>query len=173
MILTAIEEIESKTCIKLVPHSNEKDFIIFNNDESGCWSKVGRIGGPQTINLQKACLKTIGTTIHEILHVVGLFHEQNRSDRDEFIDIITKNIRKQSLVNFHKFKPNIYDAEAMKYDYRSVLHYSPYAFSINGQPTIATKGDLETINLMGQRSGLSEGDIMKVNMMYNCPPTMK
>lgn len=169
MILTAIKEIESKTCIKLVPHSTEDDFIIFNNDESGCWSKVGSIGGPQTINLQKPCFNVIGTIIHEILHAVGLFHEQNRSDRDEFIGIVTKNIRKKSLVNFNKFKPNIYDAEDLLYDYQSVLHYSPYAFSINGQPTIETKGSPETVNLMGQRKGLSEGDIMKVNMMYNCP----
>ncbi|CAG9807550.1 unnamed protein product [Chironomus riparius] len=168
MIKTAIEEIESKTCIKLVPHSSEKDFIIFNNDVSGCWSKVGRGGGSQTINLQSQCFKTIGTIIHEILHAVGLFHEQNRSDRDDFIEIVTENIRKKSLVNFQKFIPNIYDAEESLYDYESILHYSPYAFSINGKQTIKTKGSQEIIKLMGQRKGLSEGDILKINMMYKC-----
>lgn len=168
MIRNAIDAIESNTCIKLIPHADENDFITFNNDESGCWSKVGRVGGSQFINLQNQCFNKIGTIIHEILHAIGLYHEQSRSDRDDFIEIVTKNIRKKSLVNFQKLRPNVYDIADTLYDYESILHYSPYAFSINGEPTIETKGNPETIKMMGQRRELSEGDILKINMMYNC-----
>lgn len=54
----------------------------------------------------------------------------------------------------------------IEYDYSSVMHYSPYAFSSNGLETIKTKGKPSTKEQMGQRIKLSESDIKKVNQMY-------
>lgn len=38
VISEAIDEIQSKTCIKLRPRAGEKDYVSFENDNSGCWS---------------------------------------------------------------------------------------------------------------------------------------
>ncbi|KDR11394.1 Zinc metalloproteinase nas-13 [Zootermopsis nevadensis] len=45
------------------------------------------------------------------------------------------------------------------------MHYSAYAFSKNGNPTITP---LENGTMIGQREGLSEKDIKKIRTMYGC-----
>lgn len=48
----------------------------------------------QAINLQSpGCLYKVGTVIHEIMHCLGFFHEQNRSDRDDYVRINWNNVR--------------------------------------------------------------------------------
>ncbi|XP_055373694.1 zinc metalloproteinase nas-4-like [Condylostylus longicornis] len=56
-------------------------------------------------------------------------------------------------------------AFGLPYDYGSIMHYSPFAFSSNGQPTIIAKFPT---NSMGQRIGFSSHDISKINAMYKC-----
>lgn len=92
-ISDAIDEIQKKTCVRFVPVAgNEKNFVIFKNDQSGCWSNVGMIGGSQDINLEDPCFKKSGTIQHEILHAVGFYHEQNRADRDRYVEILKSNV---------------------------------------------------------------------------------
>lgn len=59
---------------------------------SSCYSPVGRTGGSQEVALGDACLNH-GTIQHEILHALGLWHEQSRSDRDDFIQVMWDNIQ--------------------------------------------------------------------------------
>ncbi|EFO13341.1 hypothetical protein LOAG_15188 [Loa loa] len=52
------------------------------------------------------------------------------------------------------------------YDYSSIMHYGPYAFSGNGRRTIiALKPGADK---MGQRTSLSEIDVRKINKLYSC-----
>ncbi|KAK6060712.1 shTK domain protein [Cooperia oncophora] len=53
-----------------------------------------------------------------------------------------------------------------EYDYGSVMHYAPTAFSKNGKPTIEPRKKGVEI---GQRHGFSELDLYKINKLYNCP----
>lgn len=68
-----------------------------------CWSYVGRHGGPQIVSLQPPddtganCLGTDGRPIHELLHALGVFHEQSRYDRDNFVKINIDNIIPRAL----------------------------------------------------------------------------
>lgn len=52
-----------------------------------------------------------------------------------------------------------------QYDYSSVMHYGPKAFSRNNEPTIETyKSGIK----IGQRIGFSETDLYKINKLYTC-----
>jgi len=156
-VINAIAHWHQHTGIRLVARTNESNFVTFRPG-SGCSSSVGMKGGQQFITLANGC--STGSTIHEIGHSIGLWHEQSREDRDQFIKILWENIEDGKE---HNFNQHITDGDDVgQYDFGSMLHYSATAFSKNGQPTI------ETLNgeSIGQRTELSIGDIQAVNNMY-------
>ena len=63
-------------------------------DLPSCHSVVGRRGGWQEVGLSDSCLQPQGVIIHELLHVLGLWHEQSRQDRDSYIEVLWDNIMK-------------------------------------------------------------------------------
>lgn len=141
LIEKAINSYHQNTCIKFKPRSStNRDYISIQNSASGCWSSVGRVGGKQVLNLQSpSCTTLVGTVIHEFMHTVGFFHEQSREERDQFVTIITGNIRRGYEENFKKNAKGTSSGYGVGYDYGSVMHYSEMAFSGTGKPTIQTK----------------------------------
>src|ERR1700683_4643153 len=73
---------------------------------------------------------SVGTILHEMGHVIGLWHEQSRSDRDTYVTINYNNVIKGSWSNFQIVTDNEQILSA--YDYASVMQYIPYAFTRNG-----------------------------------------
>ena len=61
--------------------------------------------------------------LHELGHTLGLWHEQTRPDRDEYVDILWKNISSDSR-EFHIRSRSEVNSRNVPYDYRSIMHYS-------------------------------------------------
>lgn len=127
---------------------------------STCASFVGRQGGRQEVQLSTRC--KLMTTVHEIGHLLGLWHEQSRSDRDLYVRILWENIEEGHEYNFNQHLTS--NGDYGDYDYDSIMHYSPYAFSKNGQKTIVP---LIPGILIGQRDRISDGDTAAVRLMYS------
>ena len=60
---------------------------------NGCFSSIGRKGGPQDLSLQRNQCVDVETAIHELMHALGFEHEHNRPDRDNFIRINEYNLQ--------------------------------------------------------------------------------
>jgi hypothetical protein len=131
---------------------------------SGTAANLGSTGSIGSVSYPGHC--STGSTIHEIGHAVGYYHEQTRIDRDDHITVNWNNILSGHSHNFQKYSSST-GKDRGEYDFDSIMHYGSYAFSANGQPTILKK-DGGTI--AGQRSALSPGDIAAAFAIYPGPP---
>ncbi len=102
---------------------------------------------------------------HELGHCLGLVHEHQRPDRDEFIDIIWDKIIQGKKFNFEIMDNPLYLEQSFEYDYKSIMHYPPVSFSLDGSPTIISiPPDIE-IN----SNGISDVDAQKATAIYGLP----
>lgn len=97
--------IQKKTCIKFQQRKNDEVHILINKAAGqGCYAIIGYRPqySPIPVNLQSPeCLAHSGTIQHELLHVIGLMHEQSRTDRDQFVEIVWDNIEESKLKNIY------------------------------------------------------------------------
>jgi hypothetical protein len=167
-VTAAIAHWESATRFRFVLRTaanaaSYPDYVTFRAG-TGCSSTVGRIGGQQFVNLGSGC--TSGNVIHEIGHVVGLWHEQSREDRDSWVTIQWPKIQPGYE---HNFDQHITDGDDVgAYDYASIMHYPRNAFSVDGSDTITP---IVAGAAIGQRTALSAGDIAAANSF--CPKPLK
>ena len=159
----AIAHVNSFTGLNLVPRSGQADYIEFIADD-GCWSYIGMSGGRQEVSVDDDC--GFGAAVHEILHAAGVYHEQARTDRDLYVTIHLANVEAGHEHNFEMFTIG-QGINNGPYDYGSIMHYSSGAFSDNGLDTITPVTPGITL---GQRDGLSVGDIAGVTALYGIAP---
>ena len=164
---------ERVTCLKFVPKTEDNpiaDWVNVTGTSSGCFSMVGRQGGVQQLNFQPYDLESgcfrLATIQHEFIHAIGFYHMQSATDRDQYVRIAFENIKPGTEHNFNIYGSDKITHFDVKYDYGSIMHYGPMAFSKNGEKTIIPyDADAE----IGQRWVISVSDIKRIRKMYNCP----
>lgn len=107
------------------------------------------------MSLSPLCLSLPASITHELLHVLGLLHEQSRPDRDEYITIVWHNIDPRmscfmrkirrrnhifivlgSFGNFQKATADVVDTFGLPYDYGSLMHYPNNAFAMSSDRNV-------------------------------------
>ncbi|KAJ6667186.1 hypothetical protein lerEdw1_017164 [Lerista edwardsae] len=125
---------------------------------------LGGLGGRQQLGLVRSSCVHKGAIQHEISHALGFIHEQARSDRDDYVKINWQYVAAEEHGNFKKVTSDNLD---LPYDYASVMHYGAYDFSnTSGKATIVPIPNASIP--IGQRIGLSNLDVKKINKLYSC-----
>ncbi|XP_068198826.1 meprin A subunit alpha-like [Antennarius striatus] len=162
----AFEMYRLKSCIDFKPYEGEQSFIKFVK-RGGCFSSVGDQKFGQILSLGSGCDHK-AVIEHELLHALGFYHEQSRTDRDDYVNIHLDQVIPGMEHNFNKYNDDFITDQNTAYDYESVMHYRPFSFNANPSiPTITTKIK-EFYKIIGQYLDFSEKDTLRLNRMYNC-----
>lgn len=141
--------------------------IVFHPTDSTNNSDVGK-QYLNDINLQYD-ISSSGSVAHEIMHSLGYFHEQSRTDRGSYILINSSNIISGKEHNFQTFSQQGYAGKNFgAYDYLSIMHYGSWAFAANPSIPTITKLDGSTFN--SQRTYLTNGDLAALDRLYGPIP---
>ncbi|XP_042359354.1 meprin A subunit alpha [Plectropomus leopardus] len=169
VILQAFEEYRLRSCVDFKPYEGESSYVSFTK-LSGCWSYVGDDKKGQNVSIGDRC-DTKSIVQHELLHALGFYHEQSRSDRDNYVKIWWDQIVEGMEHNFNKYNDDFITDLNTPYDYESIMHYRPFSFNKNESiPTITTT--IPYFNeVIGQRLDFSAVDITRLNRMYDCANT--
>ncbi|KAH8388340.1 hypothetical protein KR093_004505, partial [Drosophila rubida] len=177
-VRAAVATFNEQTCLQFeeVAESAPRRYVYYKKSPNMCGTRVGYnpvplLGGStHDVLLTEHCLSKPGIIQHETLHVLGLYHEQSRHDRDEHVVIDYDNIPRKYWSQFMAMSDSATTTYDVPYDFESVMHYPKNAFAKDpSKPTIRALVDGEAVERdMGQVLAPSEGDLFKVRMMYNC-----
>ncbi|XP_055349086.1 hatching enzyme 1.2-like [Paramacrobiotus metropolitanus] len=167
-ILNAMSDISVKTsnAVRFQQRVFETNYVDIVS-EPGCSSYIGMVGGSQKLTLGSGCYGH-GTIVHELMHAIGFYHEQSRTDRDTYVEINWSNIPALWHNNFLTYNDG--STFGTTYDFGSIMHYHQYEFAANpGIYTIRPKAPWQG-TAIGQRDGLSATDIQEIRAMYPDTP---
>lgn len=158
----SMDEWTNKTNVRFVKRTNQSNYVTISssgsNSNSG-YATLGMSGSRGFIKLGTRATAVV--IIHEIGHTLGYIHEQNRSDRDDYIVVNFGNIQNNAKDQF--YKSSSASLVTNKLDIKSTMMYSSYTFSKNGKPTIT---DLNGKILPRRQARLSNLDISGTNSLY-------
>ncbi len=117
------------------------DWADADSNFGGSSNSIGMDGGEQTIVFPIGHVKdqslpqsipyniqpNAGTLRHEMLHAIGLWHEQSRTDRDSFVTINTDCIQSGQT---SQFDIQSGATSVGPYDFNSIMHYAPNTYCI-------------------------------------------
>lgn len=131
---------------------------------------VGYLPGRRIVKLVNFEVRYI--IVHELFHVLGIWHEQSRADRNDFVTINWSNVSQTACGGpcNHNFGIDEPQTIIGQYNFGSIMHYPRDAFSIGGD-TITVRPPWDAIwqNRIGNREALTFGDRHTTMHMY--PPS--
>jgi hypothetical protein len=134
-VLENVANVDFQQCASNVCIFSNVNFVHIANSTVNS-SQVGMAGGEQFININSWGAQF--TIVHELMHCLGFYHEQQRPDRDSFVQINCGNV--QGGCDGMLFNNNFAVESALiygNYDFDSVMHYGQCAFSANSTcPTV-------------------------------------
>jgi astacin len=154
--------------IQWVPRTTETDYVNINLDPNNFCScgesNVGRVGSEQTLNCAINC--TPSGLLHEMGHTVGLWHEQSRPDRDNYITLDYNHIRADSVGNDDKLMDN---AQILGlFDYGSIMEYFAFNLTADG---VQTRQTIPAGIPLSNTTTYTAGDIDELRRLYGATPT--
>ncbi|KAK6047603.1 astacin [Cooperia oncophora] len=170
-----MKRIHKNTCLRFRPRTTEKDYIDIRNQRGeGCYTSVGRVGGRGILmleaNAQETCIEP-QIVLHELMHVIGLWHEHMRADRDKYIKVLYHNIPENYWSQFEKVTSYEATTYNVPYDYKSVMHYGKRAFAYPGRISMKTV-DPKYQDVIGRQKDASPNDYRKICQIYGCSTCM-
>jgi len=160
----ALEYFNQNTSIKFIPLQNEEDAgISFESGEEHCYSYLGKIGGHQPIMISDNC--NTHEIIHEIMHALGFIHEQSRTDRDAYVQVLWNNIEEKYFLQF-AMVPDVFMVpfKDFDFDYHSIMLYKPEYFARDR--TLKSLKSTTHKDISPSYGKLSAGDLQKLEKIY-------
>ena len=138
--------------VKFIPASGGNYILFISSINTN--SPVGAYTGEKISKI--ASDKDSGNVAHEIGHILGLFHEQCRSDRKNYVRI--------NCFNNDNYKfAYLIDSTAAdqdRYNIYSIMHYKTdncMSLIVSGLPR----------NIPGQRDSITTGDVASIKALYH------
>jgi hypothetical protein len=142
---------------------------------SACFTTgVGMSPGVNWVSLSSTSCMVHRIIIHELLHAIGLHHEQSRYDRDQYLKIHYERLANNGTDEYSLFQLRIVNESestfyGIPYNYASVMHYDAWSLG-DGSPGyfIMEPKNLHFLSVMGYSKTANETDFEKIRRLYDC-----
>lgn len=164
-IRAAIITFEQQTNLRFVQRYRQDDYIRFSKQTRGFANSdsLGRKGGRQYVNASVSVTKTL---LHEMGHAVGLAHEHQRHDRDDFV-IFHEDRAGGEAVQYEK---EDMEARTATYDFESLMHYDA-GNPIN--PIFESKTGIPTPDKIGINQTFTVTDLLFLETLFPAAPVIR
>ncbi len=165
--------IEAVCDVDFVPHTGQHNHVVVENggDILGGYSTAtGMNGGSQTVGFGAESWVP-RTIVHEFMHALGFYHEQQRSDRDHYVIIHPEALTSGNANG--NFLPWAGVAVHGPYDFGSIMHYRWNNFAdttINRSIEVRWPWRREWAYRIGADGTMSNGDICALVDRYGGDP---
>lgn len=162
-ITRAIEMIEANVPgLRFINSNTATNYINIQPSGGSFSTSIGVFGGEQIIGLSGNA--GTGVVVHELMHAVGVFHEQSRADRDNFIRVNYNNIPEDWRPQYDTYvqRGEVDGFDNGPFDFNSIMLYP----SIQYYPGTWSMVNMQGQPFTSQRENMSAGDIAILRFLY-------